>query len=482
MPPTAVGIGAWFVGSPPQSRALAQLPDPGTSGYPMNKAIQSDALLRAAVRAAQVGLWDWDLRSDTVTYSTEWKRLLGYREDEIGGGFAEFESRVHPEDLSRVKQLVTDFLANPWPDYRVEFRMRHKDGSWRWILSQADVERDAKGRPAHMIGSHVDITKQKRAEAELARANRALRMLSDSNQALIRAPDEDALLREVCRVLVEVGGYQMAWVGFEATGARHIVRPIAYAGVDPGEFTAASDTWGEPPNGRGPAATALSTAQPCIVRRTSAPAGTGQKSGSDAWRSVMALPLLTEGRTFGVIKVYSTSPEAFETDEVSILTELAGDIAFGISSLRAAAERARAEAALRRTQANLDQALDAARLGPWSWNIVTGEITWSERCKALYGLPPDAEVTYQRFLDTLHPDDRAATDAALQRAVETRSDYEIEKRVLWPDGSLHWNMSRGRVFSDPEGRAVLMTGVTLDITERRMAEEALRKVAENTPG
>ena len=138
-------------------------------------------------------------------------------------------------------------------------------------------------------------------------------------------------------------------------------------------------------------------------------------------------------------------------------------------------ERKLAEEARRRSEADLKLALDAGRLGDWKWDILTGEVTWSPLCKALYGLPPETEVSYERFLAAVHPDDRAATQAALERAVEARTDYDIEKRIVWPDGSVRWTASRGRVFCDPSGRPVRMAGVTMDTTERMRAEEALRE-------
>ncbi len=137
-------------------------------------------------------------------------------------------------------------------------------------------------------------------------------------------------------------------------------------------------------------------------------------------------------------------------------------------------ERKQAEEALRRSEAGLQLALEAGRLGDWQWNIVTGEVTWSARCKALYGLSPDAEMSYERFLSMVHPDDRERIDSALKGAVETRTGFELEKRVLWADGSLHWNATRGRVFCDAAGQPLRMAGVTMDITERKRTEEAFR--------
>ncbi|HEY1170792.1 MAG TPA: PAS domain S-box protein [Verrucomicrobiae bacterium] len=141
-------------------------------------------------------------------------------------------------------------------------------------------------------------------------------------------------------------------------------------------------------------------------------------------------------------------------------------------------ERKSVEEALQRSQADLQLALQAARLGRWNWDIINEQITWSPECLAIYGLPANAQVDYPQFLKTLHPDDRSRIDAALNRAVWERGDYDEEKRVIWPDGSLHWTASRGRVYCNAAGEPVRMTGVTFDITSHKESEAALREALE----
>ena len=122
--------------------------------------------LRTAVTAANVGLWDWDLDTNTAFYSPEWKRQIGYEDDEISSSISEWWDRVHSEDRERIIEVVRAFAEKRRHDFDVEFRFRHKDGSYRWILSQASLLEDERGRPLRMLGSHVDITARKHADAE----------------------------------------------------------------------------------------------------------------------------------------------------------------------------------------------------------------------------------------------------------------------------------------------------------------------------
>lgn len=145
-------------------------------------------------------------------------------------------------------------------------------------------------------------------------------------------------------------------------------------------------------------------------------------------------------------------------------------------------ERKRTEEALRDREQQLKIALQTAKLGTWQHDLVTGILSCSEQCKANFGLPPDAEFSHQTLFAALHPEDcdsasqtlRERVQAAIHRAIEERTDYEVEERCFWPDGSLHWLIARGRLIYDSDGTPIRLVGVTLDITDRKRTEEALR--------
>jgi PAS domain S-box-containing protein len=137
-------------------------------------------------------------------------------------------------------------------------------------------------------------------------------------------------------------------------------------------------------------------------------------------------------------------------------------------------ERKRIEGALEESEDRLRLALEATGLGTWDRNPITGEMQWDERCKAVFGLPPAAEVDHEVFLAGLHPDDRERTDLAIRRALDPESGgaYNVEYRTVGlQDGIERWVAARGQAFFDGSGRAVRFIGTVLDITERKKAEE-----------
>ena len=117
-----------------------------------------------------------------------------------------------------------------------------------------------------------------------------------------------------------------------------------------------------------------------------------------------------------------------------------------------------------------------ANIGTWEWNIRTGELFWSERIASLFGYEAGAlETSYENFLKVVHPEDRQAVIDAVNAAVERDEPYEIEHRVVWPDGSVRWLLERGAVIRDAQGAPLQMLGVVQDIHDRKTAELALQK-------
>ena len=128
--------------------------------------------LQRAASAGRVGLWDADLRTGVVVRSAEWKRQLGYEEHELADTMEEWQSRLHPEDLEQATHDQRVSLAPPWPPYKSEFRLRHRDGTYRRILAQGSLLFDERGEPARMFGTHLDITERTLLETQLRQARK----------------------------------------------------------------------------------------------------------------------------------------------------------------------------------------------------------------------------------------------------------------------------------------------------------------------
>jgi PAS domain S-box-containing protein len=164
----------------------------------------SEERLQLAINAANDGIWDWDVVTNAVYFSPKWKEMLGYAEGELPNTFATFAENLHPVDKPAVLDVLDCYLKGEMPAYRVEFRMRHKDGSWRWILARGEALRDKDGQPYRMLGSHTDISEHKRAEEAL---RQAASVFANCQEGIL-ITDADHRIIDVNPAFSRITGYQ----------------------------------------------------------------------------------------------------------------------------------------------------------------------------------------------------------------------------------------------------------------------------------
>ena len=335
------------------------------------KQLQSvQTTLNRATRIAALGAWSVELldlavaENNPITWSTQMYQLLDFSPEELPTPSLErFFARVHPDD----RQALMDFdiaqriAKRAW---QLEYRLLLDDGRERLLAESAEVVFDEAGKPVSIHGAVKDITQRRQIEARLdqyrdhleemvaertdklalaaaeqRRLNRALRLLSDCNIALVRAADEQQLLDELCRLVVDSGGYLMGWVGFAQHDIGKTVLPVAHSGDPYGVLDRLRISWDDEQDiGRGPTGTAIRTATIQISQscQTSADIEPWRDAAIEhGVHSVIALPIVVESQVLGAFMLYSAAPQAFNSEEVSILGELSGNLSYGLQALRA---------------------------------------------------------------------------------------------------------------------------------------------------
>jgi PAS domain S-box-containing protein len=192
------------------------------------------------------------------------------------------------------------------------------------------------GKPAVQVMIR-DITQRKNREKEREKNNRTLRALSKSNQAMMRAVDEYKYIEEVCKIIVEDCGHAMVWAGYAEDDENKTVRPVAYNGFEEGYINSMRITWADTERGHGPTGTAIRTGKPTTCRNMQTDPlfmPWREEAIKRGYASSIVLPLITHGRTFGALNIYSKEPDLFTKEEENLLTELANDLSYGITAIR----------------------------------------------------------------------------------------------------------------------------------------------------
>jgi signal transduction histidine kinase len=194
-----------------------------------------------------------------------------------------------------------------------------------------------------------EIVERHKVEYVLRHTERALRALSQCNESMLRAGDEHELLHAICQNIVEHGGYRMAWVGYKQNDSTKRVCPVAQAGYEDGYLQTLDIRWDESEKGAGPTGTAVRTGEPCMIADIlHNPLFTPWRAEAQrrGYTSSIALPLTCDGEVLGALNVYSNEPDSFNSEEVSLLTQLANNLAYGIGALRSRMAHEQAETTL----------------------------------------------------------------------------------------------------------------------------------------
>ncbi len=327
-----------------------------------------------------------------------------------------------------------------------------------------------------MLDLEMEITERKRAEDELRKVNRALKAISKCNQALIRAKEESELLHDMCLIIVEVGGYRLAWVGFAEQDEAKTVRPVAQVGFEEGYLDIVNITWADTEKGRGPTGKAIRTGKPCINRNLLTNpdyAPWRAEATKRGYASSITLPLIGNGQTFGALNIYAVEPDAFDVDEMNLLVQLADDLAYGIMALRTRAERKQAEEALKESQ-RYTRGIIEANLDALVTISAEGKITDVNQATELITGMSRKEIIGTDFSSYFTDPDAARKGYQQVYRDNYLQDYPLE--IKHRDGKVTPVLYNASVYKDAQGRIAGFFVAARDITKLKQAEEERRKL------
>ena len=313
---------------------------------------QSEATLRASLEAIPDLLFEIDLDGNYLSYQSLPADLLAMPPDQLLS--KRIDDRLPPEEAEPVMEAVREADRLGRSTGRVISRATPQ--GLRWYELSVSRKPMPPGSAAHFILLSRDITARRQAEQLLQGLNRTLRVLSTCNLALVNAQDERTYMADVCRAVVDEGGYLMAWLGWADPDAAKTLRCVAEFGDTQGYLQTVRVSWdANSPLGKGPSGRAVATGMTQINQDYGSPSLDPWRQAAQAcgFKASIALPLSNPRRAFGALTIYSKDTDAYSDEEVKLLEELARNVAFGIESLRARSQRDAAEGANRAKSAFL---------------------------------------------------------------------------------------------------------------------------------
>ncbi|HEX9083076.1 MAG TPA: PAS domain S-box protein, partial [Holophagaceae bacterium] len=334
------------------------------------------------------------------------------------------------------------------------------------------------GQPC-FLGFIRDITERKAQEREIQRMTRLYSALSQVNQAIVWSATREALLSKICEVMVEFGGFSLAWIGWDDP-VTHRVSPVAHAG-DRWDIMArvvvrSDDT----PDGHGPLGTAIreGTAQ-LLNDYAAAPESKPWRTFLEAsgLSSIAAFPIRQGGRVVGGLAVYSTEKGFFGTHEMALLEEAAMDISFALDHLAGEAQRQMAEQALRESEAFLREAEEAGGVGCYTWDLLEDRWVSSEPLDRMFGIGPVHPRNLEGWMSLVVPSHREELKTYVAGLLGEGTRFDHEYPIQRPsDGALRWLHGTGALRRDASGQPAVLTGVIRDITDRKEREGELTRL------
>ena len=383
-----------------------------------------------ALQGGNLGLWDWDISSGTIQGNARWAQMLGYEADDASHDLSVLSELAHPDDWDSVQAALAAHLHGECDHYEADYRLRHRDGHWVWVHSRGQVmARDESGAPRRMVGTHLDITERKLAEArELDLRARLSKLVAQVPglvyQYLLRS-DGTACFPYASPAIFDIYGISAEAAARSSECVFAIIHP------DDRERVSAS---------------ILESARDLSI-----------------WHSEYRV--CTEDGKVRWLLGYSNPERTPEGD-----TLWHGYIQ-DVTEAHAAAD------ALRESEERLRLTVAAVRDGLWEWDIESGRATWDARCYAIAGYAVGAiEPSYGAFMALVHPKDRERIKSSLSNQIRFRPDEVAteEFRVKKGAGDWLWIEWRGSVVDRQNGIPKRMIGTITDVTQRVAANQFRR--------
>ncbi len=396
------------------------------------------------------------------------ERVSGYTRDELLR--KNYMELLTPEALEKVTKLFkTQKKGGEIGAYEVSFV--DKNGKIKIIEVREQLIWEGK-RIVQFRGIGRDVTERKRSEERIAHLNRVLESIRNIDQLIVRVKGRETLLTGACEILCEVSGYYFVWIGLIREEDKR-VRPAAYWGFEDGYLKDITVTWDDTPTGRGPMGTAIRTKRACVFNDTADNPDFQpwrDESLKRGYRSLIAVPVIIGGRVYGALGVYSSRANVFDDEEVTLLEEVAEDIAFALSAIEAETERERSEKALKDSEEKFRDFFETSRDIVFITSLDGSILDTNSVFEEILGYTREEALTKNVTFFYKEPQDRDRFRDAIDSLGSVR---DLDMTLRRKDGAYIDCLITATVRRDQDGTIIGYQGTIRDVSEKKQMERQL---------
>jgi PAS domain S-box-containing protein len=399
--------------------------------------------------------------------------VTGWQKHELVG--KPFIDLVHPEDIRKAANYMSDVLKGLTPG-AIDIRLKKKSGRYLSVevLGSPIIE---DGKITGILGIARDISDRKEAEEKIINANRVYAVISQINQTIVHSTKKDELFKDVCRIAVEFGEFQMAWVGLLSEHSKFI-HPVAFAGFENGYLTdMKAITLEDVPEGRGPTGTSIREKKLILcndIENDPRMVLWKEEALKRGYRSSIALPIKFFGDVIGALTLYSDKPFFFDEKEIRLLDEVVSDIGFALELFEKEEKRKTAESALIESEEKYRNIFETTIEGFYQTTPEGKYINVNPAFAGMLGYSSPREIIEsisdigkQLYVD---PARRLKFKQLLS---ENNVVKGFEALLKKKDGSIMWGQINAKIIRNDKGETLYYQGGMLDITESKQAKEKL---------
>jgi PAS domain S-box-containing protein len=441
---------------------------------------ESALFLKQVIKGANEGIVVFDNNGIVTIWNSYLAKLTGLLESDVIGKSAQ---EVFPlfcdEDIKERLSIAFDGLKTEPVEYKLTTNANDAPLIvWDVLTTLTNVDGAVNGA----ICIIRDITDRKNAETLAQTFSRLYATLSQVNQAITRTHNKEALFDMICKVAIEYGQFSLAWIG-EYNAKDETVIPVASCQKAGVTLPFRVFPIAEPPFDNGLTKKAIKSKDVAFCKNILEDQGMVhwiEYAMKGDYHSAAAIPLFLNGEVVGVFSLYANDIDFFNfQEEADLIREMGLDISYALDVLHAEDQRQKAESDLNRTSERLALATRAGQIGVWDWDIPSGKVVWNDVMYDIYGIPPNTPITISYWKGLAADKDIEELNKNLQLAFESTDTCEMELLVS-KAGNTRCIRTAWRVLRDPNFGVLRITGVNIDITDRKMAinDRIAREAAE----